>query len=122
MCRRTNRRVRAASLDELVAGEGTALGLQIPDLGPSPERSCSEREREQILSLAMARLTAEKRTAIQLYELEERSFEESAQMMGVSVAAVKSRVFRGRRELRKTLKRYVTPNLNAAKRDITNQR
>ena len=121
MCLRTNRRVCAASLDELVTGEGTAFARQIPDLGPNPERSCSEQERERILSLAMARLTPEKRAAIQLCELEERSFKESAQMMGVSVAAVKSRVFRGRRELRETLKRYVTAKPNTRKRDTRNQ-
>ena len=122
MCLRTNRRLRAVSLEELITDEGSAFPLHLPDLGPNPERSCSEREREQILSLAIARLTPEKRTAIQLCELEERSFEESAQMMGVSVAAVKSRVFRGRRELRRTLKRYVTPNLNTAKRNLRNRR
>jgi RNA polymerase sigma-70 factor, ECF subfamily len=122
MCLRTNRRVSVTSLDEPVAREGAAPALQIPDLGASPERICSEQEREQILSLALARLTPGKRTAIQLCELEERSFKESAQMMGVSVATVKSRVFRGRRELRERLKRYVAPKRNASKRDIRNQR
>ena len=121
MCLRANCRVRVTSLDERVARGGTAPALQIPDWGPSPERSCSEQEREQILSLALARLTPGKRTAIQLCELEERSFKESAQMMGVSVATVKSRVFRGRRELRERLKRYVAPKLNASNHDIRNQ-
>ena len=121
MCLRTNRRVSAASLDELVTGEGTAFARQIPDLGPNPERSYSEQERQRILSLAMDRLTPEKRTAIRLRELEERSLKESARIMGVSVATVKSRVFRGRRELRERLKRYVAPKLNVSKGDIGNQ-
>jgi RNA polymerase sigma-70 factor (ECF subfamily) len=104
MCRRTNRRVSAASIDELMEGEETALVLQIPDLGPSPEHSYSQQERKRVLSLALNQLTPGIRTAIQLYELDERSVKESAQMMGVSVAAVKSRVLRGRRKLRETLK------------------
>jgi RNA polymerase sigma factor (sigma-70 family) len=121
MCLRINRRTSTASLDELARAEGTEFALQIPDSGPSPERCCSERERKQFLSLAMARLTPEKRTAIQLCELEERTFKESAQMMGVSIATVKSRVLRGRRELSKTLKRFVAPKLNTAKRSTRNR-
>jgi RNA polymerase sigma-70 factor (ECF subfamily) len=104
MCLRTNRRVRGVSIDELTAGDETAVALQI-DLSASPERSCSQRERERILSFAMEQLTPGIRTALQLYELDERSLKESAQMMGVSVATAKSRVFRGRRKLRETLKR-----------------
>ncbi len=109
MCLRTNRRASAVSIDELAAGDETALALQIPDLGPSPERSYSQQERERILSFAMNQLTPGIRTAIQLCELDERSLKESAQMMGVSVAAAKSRVLRGRTKLRETLKRYVAP-------------
>jgi RNA polymerase sigma-70 factor (ECF subfamily) len=107
MCLRTNRGASAVSIDELIAGKEPALALQIPDLGPSPERSYSQQERERILSFAMNQLTPGVRTAIQLCELEERSLKESAQMMGVSVAAAKSRVLRGRRKLCETLKRYV---------------
>jgi RNA polymerase sigma-70 factor (ECF subfamily) len=108
MCLRTNRRVRAVSIDQLTAGEETALALQI-DLSAGPECSCSQRERERILSFAMKQLTPGIRTALQLYELDERSLKESAQMMGVSVATAKSRVFRGRRKLRETLKRCLGP-------------
>jgi RNA polymerase sigma-70 factor (ECF subfamily) len=108
MCLRTNRRVRTVSINESTTGEETALVLQIPDLGPSPERSYSQQERKQILSFAMKQLTPGIRTAVQLYELDERSLKESAQMMGVSVASAKSRLFRGRRKLRETLKSYFT--------------
>jgi RNA polymerase sigma-70 factor (ECF subfamily) len=102
MCLRTSRRKNTISLDESASGEEAAYALQIPDLGPSPERSCSEQEREGILSIAMSDLTPGIRTAIQLFELDERSIKESAQIMGVSVSAVKSRVLRGRRKLRET--------------------
>jgi RNA polymerase sigma factor (sigma-70 family) len=109
MCLRTNRGASAVSIDELITGEEAALALQIPDLGPSPERSYSQQERERIFSFAMNQLTRGVRTAIQLCELDERSLKESAQMMGVSVAAAKSRLLRGRRKLCETLKRYVAP-------------
>jgi RNA polymerase sigma-70 factor (ECF subfamily) len=109
MCLRTNRRVRAVSIDELTAGDETSVALQI-DLSASPECSCSQRERERILSFAMKQLTPGIRTALQLYELDERSLKESAQMMGVSVATARSRVFRGRRKLRETLKLRLGPD------------
>jgi hypothetical protein len=59
----------------------------------------------------MNQLTPGIRTAIQLCELDERSLEESAQMIGVSVAAAKSRVLRGRRKLRVALDRALRHGL-----------
>jgi RNA polymerase sigma-70 factor, ECF subfamily len=100
MCLRTNGRTIAVSIDD---GEEATPALQIPDLRPSPELSYSQQERERILSFAINQLTPGIRTAIQLCELDERPLKEGAQMMGVSVAAAKSRVHRGRRKLRETL-------------------
>jgi RNA polymerase sigma-70 factor, ECF subfamily len=109
MCLRS-RRARAVWVDVLTPSkEGTLTALQIPDPSASPERSCAQRETERFLFFAINQLTPGVRTAIQLCDLEEQSLKESAHMMGLSVTAVKSRVSRGRRELRKTLKRFVTP-------------
>jgi len=47
------------------------------------------------------------RKAIQLREFGELSTGETAQVMGLSVGAVKARVFHGRRKLREALKLYV---------------
>jgi RNA polymerase sigma-70 factor, ECF subfamily len=106
---RTNRRTTAVSIEELADGEGAAPALEIPDFGPGPELNCSQQERERILLLAVDQLKPEIRTAIRLCELDERPLKESAQIMGVSVAATKSRVLRGRRKLRETLKRNIAP-------------
>jgi RNA polymerase sigma-70 factor (ECF subfamily) len=121
MCRRTNSRGSAVSIDELASREEAAAVLQIRDLGPSPELSCSHQERERILSLAVNQLTPGIRIAIQLCELDERSLKEGAQIMGVSVAAAKSRVLRGRRKLRETLNRNVAPTWMSGSR-TPNQR
>jgi RNA polymerase sigma-70 factor, ECF subfamily len=109
MCLRS-RRARAVWVDVLTASKEAALTtLQIPDPSASPERRCAQREAERFLFFAINRLTPGVRTAIQICDLEEHSLKESAHMMGLSVTAVKARVSRGRRELRKTLKRFVTP-------------
>src|SRR5258708_31114285 len=81
--------------------------LDFPDSGPNPEDSCSRREQERILSAALNELTPGTRKAIELRELGELSTRETAQVMSVSVGAVKARVFHGRKKLRQTLERYV---------------
>jgi RNA polymerase sigma-70 factor (ECF subfamily) len=88
------------------ANSETAQPLDFPDLGPNPEDSCLQRERERILSAAINELTPGMRTAIELRELGELSTEETARVMSLSVGAVKSRVFHGRRKLRERLKHY----------------
>ena len=87
-------------------GEETSFVLEIPDSGPSPEDNYSQRERQRILFSALNELPHGMRRAIQLRELGERSTEETARIMGISAAAVKARVFHGRRKLRERLRRY----------------
>jgi RNA polymerase sigma-70 factor (ECF subfamily) len=115
MCMRS-RRARTVSVDVLTPNKEAALTtLEIPDPSASPETRCAQRETERFLFFAINRLTPGVRTAIQLCDLDERSLKESAHLMGLSVAAVKSRVSRGRRELRKTLKRFVTPGASTVR-------
>jgi RNA polymerase sigma-70 factor (ECF subfamily) len=92
---------------ESKTGEETALPLDIPDHDPNPEDRFIQREQERILSAAVSELTPGMRKAIELRELGELSTGETAKVMGLSVGAVKARVFHGRRKLRQTLKRYV---------------
>jgi RNA polymerase sigma-70 factor (ECF subfamily) len=73
------------------------------DQSPNPEESCSQRERTELLTEAISRLGPTIRKAILLRDIEERSVEETAQILGASITAVKARVFQGRRKLRRTL-------------------
>jgi RNA polymerase sigma-70 factor (ECF subfamily) len=77
------------------------------DQGPDPEESCLRRERTQLLTEAINRLGPRIRTAILLRDIEERSVEETAQILGTTSTAVKARLFQGRRKLR----RVVNPGL-----------
>jgi len=107
MLLRRKRGSREVPIAESTTEGEIAFPLDIPDLGPNPEDSCLQREQERILSAAVKELTPGMRKAIQLRELGELSTGETAQVMGLSVGAVKARVFHGRRKLRQTLKRYV---------------
>ena len=106
MLLRRKRRSREVPISQSAPEDKIALPLDVPDLGLNPEDSCLRREQERILSAAVNELTPGTRKAIQLRELDERSTEETAQVMGLSVGAVKARVFHGRKKLRKKLQRY----------------
>ena len=73
------------------------------DQRPSPEESCWHRERTELLTEAINRLGPKIRSTILLSDLQEHSLEETAQILGTSISAVKSRLFQGRRKLRGTV-------------------
>jgi RNA polymerase sigma-70 factor (ECF subfamily) len=73
------------------------------DQRPNPEESCWKRERADLLTKAINQLGPKTRTTILLRDIEERSVEETAQILGTSISAVKARVFQGRRKLRGTV-------------------
>ena len=103
MLLRRKRGSHEVPIEESSTNTENALPLSFLDLAPNPEDSCLDREREQILSAALNRLRPGIRKAIELRELGELSTRETALVMGLSVAAVKARVFHGRRKLRETL-------------------
>src|SRR5260221_12026743 len=82
----------------------SALPLDFLDSAPNPEDRCLDREQEEILCAALNKLRPGIRKAIELRELGELSTGETALIMGLSVGAVKGRVFHGRRKLRETLR------------------
>jgi len=104
MLLRRKRGSREVPIAESTTEGETALLLDIPDSGLNPEDSCLQREQERILSAAVSELTPGMRKAIELRELGELSTRETARVMGLSVGAVKARVFHGRRKLRETLR------------------
>ncbi len=107
MLLRRKRGSREVPIAESSTEDGAALPLDFPDSGPNPEDSCLQREQERILCAAVNELKPGQRKAIELRELGELSTGETAQVMGLSVPAVKARLFHGRKELRQRLKRYV---------------
>ena len=104
---RKKHRLWDVSLDESTETEQPSSRLDVEDQGLNPEQFYAQKERQRILSEAMNELAPGMRKAIELRELDERSTEETARIMGISVGAVKARVFHGRRKLRERLKPYV---------------
>jgi len=104
---RKKRRMPDVSLDESSGTEESSSRLDLEDQDPNPEQLYAQKERQRILSEAMNDLTPGMRKAIELRELGERSTAETAQIMGISVTAVKARVFHGRKKLRERLNHFV---------------
>ena len=73
------------------------------DESPSPEETCWRRERAELLTKAINRLGPKLQRTIFLRDIEERSIQETARILGTFVCAVKARVFQGRRRLRRTV-------------------
>jgi RNA polymerase sigma-70 factor, ECF subfamily len=105
MLLRGGRRIREVSIGNLNGNEENSLGLEIPDSRPGPESAFLLDERSRILNTAIDKLSPGTRKAIELRELRELSTKEAARVMGISVAAVKARVFHGKRKLCEVLKR-----------------
>ncbi len=69
----------------------------------APDKQAVRRHAARVLSRALAQITADQRTAIVLYDVEGYDYQEIADMTGVSLGTVKSRIHRGRLALRDLL-------------------
>lgn len=72
------------------------LGLRAGWGGPTPEQQALSGEREHLIARAWARLADDEREILTLRDLEELSGEQAATLLGVSLAAMKSRLHRAR--------------------------
>jgi len=73
------------------------------DEAADPVTTALTLERTTILNAALATITADQRTAIVLFDVEGYDYQEIADMTGVSLGTVKSRIHRGRLALRDRL-------------------
>jgi RNA polymerase sigma-70 factor, ECF subfamily len=113
---RRRRGLREVLIDDLNGHQESAAVLEVPDSTPDPEAIYTQREWVEMLSSAIKALPAGIRRAIELRELDERSSEETARIMGISVAALKGRMFHGRRKLRERLRHIVEPAWRSARK------
>jgi RNA polymerase sigma-70 factor (ECF subfamily) len=99
------RRDRTVSLDAPVSDSLDApLSASLAgDEGLDPERQALAREREAALHAALQTLSRPYREVIVLRDIEGLSYEEVASTLDLNVGTVKSRLSRGRNELRRRL-------------------
>ncbi len=104
---RKRRSDRQVSLDEgLETDDNGLLPREIVDWGDNPEQRYAKTEWQEILAEATQSLEPAFRTVFTLRDVEQLSTEETAEALGLSVPAVKSRLLRARLKLRQRLNKY----------------
>src|SRR5215813_8724335 len=98
---RRRRREETISLDLKRGETDLSLGSLIPGSLASPEQQAIASERERRVMRALSEIKQEYRVALVLREIEELSYEEIARTLSISIGTVKSRIARGREELRR---------------------
>ena len=96
---------RTVPLDEPVELGEETVAREIAVWEDNPEQRYSKEEWRSILDAAVDDLKPDFRTVFVLRDIEELSTEETAETLGISVPAVKSRLLRARLALRETLTR-----------------
>ncbi|MDQ3648928.1 MAG: sigma-70 family RNA polymerase sigma factor [Acidobacteriota bacterium] len=103
---RRRRRESTLSLDSSEGADERPLGERLADQRASdPEQLTLAGERERVLMAALRTLDRTYREVVVLRDIEGLSYEEVAAAAGISIGTVKSRLSRGRAELRKKLER-----------------
>ena len=98
---------RERALEEPLAGSTPRL----PPAPSPPTRGYAQAEERERMWRALRALPAEFRTAVVLFDVEGHSYEEVAAIEGVPVGTVKSRLSRGRTQLRTMLAGGQAPEL-----------
>ena len=102
-----HRRQRRPTVSIDAAREQT--GSEPTDLHPdnSPSFSIERTERQTLVQLALSKLSPEYRQVLVLKEMEDMKYEEIAAMVKIPVGTVRSRIHRGRAELKEILERLL---------------
>ena len=103
---RKRRTGRMVSIDEdLETDEGT-VPRDLADWAPDPEQNYSQSELGKILEKTIKGLPPGFKVVFELRDVQGLSTEDTAEALGLSIPAVKSRLLRARLQLRERLSRY----------------
>ncbi|MGF1478063.1 MAG: sigma-70 family RNA polymerase sigma factor [Cyanophyceae cyanobacterium] len=104
---RKRKRKKPLSLDAPRRVNDGEMDWEIADFAPGPEERLTTHEFYEQLQQAVADLPESFRTTIVLREIEGMAYEEIAQITGVSLGTVKSRIARARVKLQAILQNYL---------------
>jgi RNA polymerase sigma-70 factor (ECF subfamily) len=103
---RKRRTSKMVSIDEDLETEEGTVPRDLADWAPDPEQNYNQAELADILRKTIQGLPQGFRVVFALRDVEGLSTEETAETLGLSVPAVKSRLLRARLQLRERLSRY----------------
>ncbi len=105
------RKTRPEVLFFPIASESNAIEVpECPDVSPNPEQLCARKQISEVVLQEVVGLPIGLRDIFEHHYRLNRSLEESAEALGLTIAAAKSRLLRARRALRSSLnKRKISP-------------
>ena len=96
LLRKENRHQGPSLDDETVSAE-------VPDPAPTPEKAVEQQELRRQIEAGLQTLSPEHREVLILREIQQLSYDEIADVFSLDLGTVKSRINRGRRQLREFL-------------------
>jgi RNA polymerase sigma-70 factor, ECF subfamily len=116
---RKHRAIREVSLDEDFQADGNMLPMEVTDWAPDPEQLYRASELRDILIKALRELRPILRAVFVLRDIEGLSTAQTAEVLNLSHAAVKARLWRGRLQLRERLNRYFGKEMESARVELS---
>jgi RNA polymerase sigma-70 factor (ECF subfamily) len=115
---RKQRAIREVSLDEDFQSDGGMLPMEVTDWAPNPDQLYWASELQNILVKTLEELCPILRTVFVLRDIEGLSTDQTAEVLNVSRAAVKARLWRGRLQLRERLNKYFSNQMESARGEL----
>ena len=106
LMRLRKRRPNHFSIDQPIEGDSDLMPRELEEWSPNPEQLYAKSEIDNIVATFVEQLEDEYRIVLVLRDVEELSTQQTADALGISISAVKSRLLRARLKLREKLNRH----------------
>lgn len=98
------KKLNTLSIDDPVKTKSGEMEMQLPDASASTDRDIIRKQRQKIVQKAIQDLPEKYRKVIELRHMEEKSYQEIADILDSPLGTVKAHIFRARELLYKELK------------------
>lgn len=98
------RKLQTLSIDEPVKTREGKLEIELPDESSHSDRNIIRKQRKKIINKSIQALPEKYRQVIEMRHMEEKSYQEISEILGLPLGTVKAHIFRAREMLYKALK------------------
>lgn len=98
------KKLQTFSIDKPIESKESDYSYELPDSTYEPDQNMMDRQRKKLLEDAINSLPAKYRQVIHLRHVEEKEYQEIAEMLNLPLGTVKAHIFRAREMLNKYLR------------------
>ena len=98
------KKLKTLSIDEPMKTKDGEMEMQLPDESAGTDRNIIKKQRQKIVQKAIKELPKKYRLVIEMRHMEEKSYQEIADVLDLPLGTVKAHIFRARELLYKALK------------------